>query len=81
MSYPFTSTVGTEFPFNFLHAEIVKYYIEKHAEFKRKREEFVEKIQQNGGGQIIDNDKTLLSHLSMNVSLLQYFENGMIFLL
>ena len=64
MSYSLT----TEFPFNFLHSEVVKYYIEKHAEYKQKRQEFLEKTRHNEDSSIVEKDKNLLAQLAMSVS-------------
>ena len=65
MSLP---TLGTEFPFNFLHAEIIKYFTQKHDENKAKRSEFLEQTRSNEETRVIQKDRELFNHFALRVS-------------
>uniref|UniRef100_A0A7E4UZD6 Trafficking protein particle complex subunit n=1 Tax=Panagrellus redivivus TaxID=6233 RepID=A0A7E4UZD6_PANRE len=59
------SLLGTEFPFNFLHAEIIKYYIEKHEANKAKRAEFLESTRLSEDSQILESDRNVYNHFAL----------------
>uniref|UniRef100_A0AC34FAH9 Trafficking protein particle complex subunit 6B n=1 Tax=Panagrolaimus sp. ES5 TaxID=591445 RepID=A0AC34FAH9_9BILA len=64
MSVPLPS-LGAEFPFNFLHAEIIKYFTQKHDENKTKRAEFLEQTRNNEETRLIQKDRELFNHFAL----------------
>lgn len=64
MSFSLT-TIGAEFPFNYLHAEMVKYYIERHNQYRTKKLKFLEQMRQDDDGMITDKDREIFTQLSM----------------
>uniref|UniRef100_A0AC35G6Q7 Trafficking protein particle complex subunit 6B n=1 Tax=Panagrolaimus sp. PS1159 TaxID=55785 RepID=A0AC35G6Q7_9BILA len=65
MSLPTLPAIGAEFPFNFLHAEIIKYFTQKHDENKTKRAEFLEHTRNNEETRLIQKDRELFNHFAL----------------
>lgn len=62
-----TSMLGADYPFDYLHAEIVKYFKERDKESIKQKQEWVERMKDGGVIDAVHKDKSVIHHIFAQV--------------
>lgn len=54
---------NVDFPFNFLHAELVRHFRERDSEISEKKKEWMEQIKQSDFSDVLMKDNSIVSNM------------------